>query len=610
MLTESDIQVYVSKDIALKDLNKRRRRNFVIYHNDIMNLAYDIKSDFLRVESTIPFSIIEHDTNRRWAQIVCNELMFNYTRVKDKYIDYLTNNRHRKYKPKYMKYISILNGEIDFDDEDVCVLISILGRLHQERCMGPISVMKDEKLNPDLVTRHTATKKYIVSYVKTVKEYSNLYLSNRDQMKQLGNINFNGVLDRFDYIPNPIPLLSYKGETSTSVVEAEFKLKGNVYSHNYIESFFRKLINLNMFKKIPFSIDNYKDIIEDIIDYGQRFIGRRDHEVVILEKVKSILMFEDFDNLMRIVDKKIYNISKRRTYYKDVSKHLLNIKDKILQRQEFYKLLLVYENHVVSDLHTFIEDKKQYANSEFTDCEISIESDMHFNNVDNINKGNYSKNFNIIAGDFYNNAFHRGRTEIKDSFNIKGIGVLGNHDVNWQDNISDVEKEVNSNYAKSIEIMKKLFPNVKILNNEVYYKNGIAFVGVTIVSDENNSGKRSFFANSNLGYIFKPENYIDITRKLLDSIDSQTPTVVITHSPFKEYSVCKNKNIGVFSNDVFKDYPNVKMYIHGHGHSGNESKVIENVLCVTNPIFNNVYTESLQTFKWIDLVNSNVILLG
>jgi len=137
MSTESDIQVYVSKDTALKDLNKRRRRNFVIYHNDIMNLAYDIKSDLLRVESTIPFSIIEHDTNRRWAQIVCNELMFNYTRVKDKYINYLTNNRYRKYKSKYKKYISILNGEIDFDDEDVCVLIVSVKRFISRQTKNP-----------------------------------------------------------------------------------------------------------------------------------------------------------------------------------------------------------------------------------------------------------------------------------------------------------------------------------------------------------------------------------------------------------------------------------------------------------------------------------------
>jgi len=463
--------------------------------------------------------------------------------------------------------------------------------------------MKNEKLNPDLVVNHTATKKYIVSYVKTVKEYSNLYLSNRDQMKQLGNINFNGVLDKFDYIPNPIPLLSYKGETSANV-EAEFKLKGNVYSHNYIESFFKKLININSFKKIPFSIDNYKDIVEDIIDYGQRFIGRRDHEVVILEKVKSILMFEDFDALIETVDKKIYSVSKRRTYYRDVSEHLLNINDKNLQKQEFYRLVLIYEKHVISDLYTFIEDKKNFSISELYDCEISIESDMHFNNVEFVNKANYSKNFNIVAGDFYNNSFHRGGVDIKGSLNINGIGVLGNHDVNWLNNISDVEKEVNSNYAKSIEIMNKLFPNVKILNNEVYYKNGIAFVGITIVSDEDKFGKRSFFANSNLGYIFKSENYIETTRRLLDSIGPCTPTVVITHSPFKEYSVCNNKNIGVNSNHIFKDYPNVKMYIHGHGHSGNVSRVIDNILCVTNPIFHNVYASSLQTMKWVDLINS------
>lgn len=65
--------------------------------------------------------------------------------------------------------------------------------------------------------------------------------------------------------------------------------------------------------------------------------------------------------------------------------------------------------------------------------------------------------------------------------------------------------------------------------------------------------------------------------------------------------MCKNKRIGIVSDKIFKDYPNVKMYIHGHGHSVQNSKNIDNVLCVTNPIVNNIYWESSTTYSWDEI---------
>ena len=49
--------------------------------------------------------------------------------------------------------------------------------------------------------------------------------------------------------------------------------------------------------------------------------------------------------------------------------------------------------------------------------------------------------------------------------------------------------------------------------------------------------------------------------------------------------MCTNIEIGVPSSYIFKDYPNVKIYIHGHGHSKNgKNAYIEGILCITNPI--------------------------
>jgi len=601
MNDKNNLVAYIDSNNYLQRINSRRRRNMIIHQNNLMKVVYDIKESELNFESSIPFSEIEHDTNRKYTEQVCKEIVLNFKKRKEEYIRMLSNPRTQKYKASYKKYITILEGESDFSDEDILVMISILGRLNQEKQMGPISVMKDEKLNPDRIVEHTTTKQYIVACVATIKEYSNFYLQNKTELKMIGGMGLNGLLDKKTIAPNPIPLLTYNQDSKAIIVRRKPKIKGNALSPHYISSFFNQLVNLEEFKNVAITLDDYKDIINDLIEFSQRYRGGGLKEISALGKVKSILLTEKFEKIMRLVDVKIYNKSERNTYYKIVSKYLMDFDNVLDQKLGFYTLVEVYEKYINDELSEFMEFKEQAGDSELSDCEISISSDMHFNSLDNVNRGNYSSNFNIIAGDFYNNLYHRGGLEINKTFNINGIGVLGNHDVYWLDSIEDIGIEVLTKYAKSIKVLNDYFPSIKILNNEVHYHNGVAFVGLTIVADEDKYGNRSFFANGDLGEAFNSENYIKNAKELLDSIDSSTPVVVISHSPFKEYAVCRNKDIGVNSNKIFSTYPNVKMYIHGHGHSIPKTKLIDNVLCVTNPIVNNIYSNSLHSYDWKDL---------
>lgn len=592
------IKKYIESNSNLIQINKRRTRNFIIYNNDRMNVVFDVLSDELLFQSKIPFSDIEHDTNRKFTEQICIEILLDFRNNKDKFIEMLSKPYASRYKSTYKKYIAILNSDIDFTDEDIFVLISILGRLNQQRKMGPISVLSDYKLNPDEISRHVTLKKYIVTCVSTIKEYTSLYLQNKEEMILVGNMSFNGKLDKTNITPNPIPLLAYNKQSNLIVVKSEPKITGGVYAPNYIDSFLRKFTGLSDFDNVPISIDNYKDIMVELTNYGKRFRGNTNHDFIILAKIKGILLTTNFDRIIRLIERKILKVSSKRTYYNIVSEHLLNAGNEDKQKNEFYKLIYIYEKHIASELSLFLSSKSENINSGYNDCDLSIESDMHFNDLKNICKSNYSKNFNIVAGDFYNNTYHRGGIDVTDEFDICGIGVLGNHDVNWMSSIDDIKKEIKTKYKQSINNLNRFFPNIKILNNEVYYKNGFAFVGLTMVTDEEVSAKRLFFANESLGKLFLKEDYLKTTRKLLDSIDRNTPVVVISHSPFKEYAVCKNKKIGIVSERIFSEYPNVRMYIHGHGHSVQKSKVIDNVLCVTNPIVNNIYSNSSLTYEW------------
>lgn len=597
----TELMKFIESDNHLSSLNNRRTRNIIIYQNNKMNVVYDLKREILKFESKISFSSIEHDTNRVFTEQICKEIMLNFDNKKDDYVKMLSNPRTKKYKASYKKYISILKGKVEFNDEDILVLISILGRLYQEKQMGPISVLKDEKLNPERIAEHIVLKQYVVVCLNTVREYSNFYLQNRTELKLLDNVGFNGLLDNKVIMPTPIPLLSYRTIETTLPLQAVPTIRGNAFSPNYIASFFNQLVKLREFKGIPITMNNYQDIIDDLIEFSQRFRGNGLKEIIALGRVKSILLTQDFGKIMKLVNTRIYKKSNKSNYYKTVSKYLIDLENEKDQKMGFYLLVHTYEQYIKEELSIYMEFREQNKDLVYNDSEISISSDMHFNNIENICKSNYSKNFNIVAGDFYNNSFHRGGFPITNTLDIQGFGVLGNHDLNWLDDIVDIQIEVDSNYEKSIEILDKSFPNIKILNNEIVYKNGIAFVGLTIVTDEDKGGNRTFFANKDLGHLFEDEDYIKNTTILLDSINPSIPIVVISHSPFKEYSVSRNKKIGINSNKIFSKYPNIKMYIHGHGHSIQQTKIIDNIICVSNPIVNNIYSDSSLSYKWNDL---------
>jgi hypothetical protein len=596
---------YVNNDEFLKRLNSRRTRNFIIYKNNSMELVYDSFDKELMFVSKAPFSDIEHDTNRKFTEGICIDILLNFKDNKKKFIKMLSKPYDKTTVQAYKKYIDILNGESEFNEEDIIVMISILGRLNQEKVMGPISVQRDYKLNPNEISKHKTIQNYIVSCISTIKEYTNVYLLKNHELKLLGNMSFNGKLNSSNITPNPIPLLAYNSQDITQVQISQPKVVGNIYSPNYIESFFRKIIELPEYASLPLLVDDFKDVMVELSNYAKRFEGNVNPDFVMLAKIKSILSYKKFSKLMRVIENKIFGISTRQTYYRKVAERLLSLVNEIEQKEEFYKLLSIYENHIAFEIKRFSLSKKDNVKSKYNDDEISISSDMHFNDMKDIAKENFSKNFNIIAGDFYNNSYHRAGSKITDISDIVGIGVLGNHDVNWIDSIKDIKKEIRTNYSKSITNLKMVFPNVRILNNEVLYKNGIALVGLTMVTDEDISGKRSFFKNEDLGKLFFKEDYIIQAKKLLDSVDSNTPIVVISHSPFKEYAVCKNKEIGIKSDKIFSQYPNVKVYIHGHGHSRQNSQIIDGVLCITNPIVRNIYTESTFSCGWKNLSEIN-----
>lgn len=596
---------YINKDEYLRRLNLYRSRNFIIYKNNYMELVYDSYDGKLMFVSKAPFSDIEHDTNRKFTEEICIDILLDFKDKKQKFIKMLSNPYDKSYIKVYKKYIDILNGETEFNDEDIIVMISILGRLNQEEHMGPISVLKDYKLNPESVLKHKTLQNYIISCVTTIKEYTNLYLLKNDELKPLGNLSFDDKLNNWGLKPNPIPLLAYRKQDDLQIQKIQTKVVGNIYSPNYIESFFKKIIELPEFANIPIFIDDYEDVMIELGNYAKRFEGNINPDFVILAKIKSIIYNKEFNSLMKLVEMKIYRASTRETYYKKVAERLLSLVNEIEQKEEFFKLLSIYENHIAFEIKRFSLSRIDNANSEYNDDEISISSDMHFNDMKDIAKENFSKNFNIVAGDFYNNLYHRAGAKITNISDIAGIGVLGNHDVSWIDSINDIKKEIKTNYSKSITDLNMVFPNVKILNNQVLYKNGIAFVGLTMVTDEDNSGKRSFFKNENLGKLFLKEDYVTQAKRILDSIDSNTPIVVLSHSPFKEYAVCKNKEIGIYSGKIFSQYPNVKTYIHGHGHSRQNSQIIDGILCITNPIVKNIYTESTFSCKWDDLSKIN-----
>jgi hypothetical protein len=180
-LESSLFLTYVYSNDYLKSLNAYRSRNFILYRNESMDLVYDIRDKELFFDSKDPFSDIEYDTNRKFTEKVCIDTLLDFESNKKKYIKLLSKPYDREYIPMYQKYIDIINGDFkSYTEDDVLVMISILGRLSQQQEMGPITVRVDDKLNPNKVMLHDTIKKYIYSCLVTIKEYTQLYLSNKE----------------------------------------------------------------------------------------------------------------------------------------------------------------------------------------------------------------------------------------------------------------------------------------------------------------------------------------------------------------------------------------------------------------------------------------------
>lgn len=595
-------------------INRARIRNLIIYDNPTMQIHYDLWECKPFINSKIPFSNIEHDTNRKFAEQVCIDLLFNFNNKKDYYVKLLQKPYDKRYIPAYAKYIDILNGKSDYTEEDIKVLISILGRLHQEKRMGPISVEFDLKLNPARIKTHTTTLSYINEALCVLTEYANIYLTNSTPLALITNANFEIIAQ--EALPNgnnPLMLISNKAavtnnqraKTSTNTI------KGSVESPNYIEAFFRKLCALSRYSNVaPLIID--PDSIDDLINFSKRYRSNdKTHDFIVEGIVRNLIGIGNFGGLFRHTQQ-LYKNETKNSYTKQVAEYLISFENEQDFKKAFIRLFFIFSKHIFDERQRFNEHrasiKSDVANSNYSDCDIAISSDMHLNDLAFAYKSNFSNNYNIIAGDFYDSLYHRDYKEITDTLSISGIGVLGNHDLYiYKDCHADNKFNERSDYQKSITELNKVFPNIQILNDEVIYKNGIAFVGFTLVYDENDH-TRTFFANEQFGRIFKNDNYLERAKQLLNQVDKDTPIVFISHSPFKEYAVCKNKEIGVVSDYIFRDYPNVKMYIHGHGHSISGAKVIENILCVSNPImFNNL---SLCSISWDNLFKQEKYLLN
>ena len=573
------IHQMIQLDSKLALLNKNRTRNFVIFDNLNHQAVFDITSSEVKLVPKIPFSDFEHDSNRTFVERVLSGLLFDFESKKTFYIKLLSKNKKR-----YEREINILNGKHTPSKAEVLVLISILGRLQQENEMGPITVFKDEKLMPTMVSNHTTNLNYIEKTIHTFNEFKDSLLANTEMLK----LPF-GKLEVIKQIKAQEPVFYPEFLLALSQNQLEVKktsistnlIKGSIESPNYLLSFFRKLILLPEYETIiPYFDQN--DTLGSLASYMKRHRGTIElKDFYVVAKARGILMDTPKQNLMGSVHQ-VYELSKNNTYSKQVSFYLIEQKENLLN--ELFRLFFMLDRHVEAEKLNFKMESSQSETTSFNEADLSIASDMHLHDFNHLDKSNFSKNFNIIAGDFNDNLFHRGNVELTGKMDIKGVGVLGNHDVFLRTNPTrDLNREIISNYKYSIQNIKRFFPNIQVLNDEILYKDGFAIVGFTLVYDEND-GIRTFFGNEEWGKKFNQDDYLSRAKTLLNQIPREMPVIFISHAPFKEYAVCTNKTLGVPSEYLFKDYPNVKVYIHGHGHSRPTKKKIQSVLCITNPI--------------------------
>lgn len=577
------LEKFISTNKTLIAINKNRQRNFAIFDSQYFQIVYDVKDKCTKTCPKIPFSDFEHDTNRIFAEAVCKDFVFNFENKKELYLHLLSHD-----KTMYHDQMAFVNGEKIPSIEETIALISLLARLTQQAQFGPISTFKKQKLCPALILKNNTSLVYLEELAIAYATFAAQLTTESNEIKKITNLNFSDADTLASKTFSPLTLLS--NEKGAFYIQglsrvSTNKIHGNIHSQNYLESFFRKICSLKRFSGIlPFY--NSEEELTELIEYAKRYrSSSSEPDFVIENKIRGII-FEKKKNEIELAVNEVYSCSKDNSYSKKVASWLIDRKENMIDN--FINLYFIFRNQIDESKQDFKKDKlldeQALSKSHYNNAFVSIASDMHFQNLKLFEKENFSSNLNIVAGDFIDNLYHRGNKKIDGTIDIGGFGVLGNHDIFLTDEPSKgLAKEINTGFKKSIEILNGCFPNIKILNDEIVYQKGVAIIGMTLCYDINENG-RTFFANKNWGAMFNFDDYIRRAKSLLNEVPKDKPIIFITHSPFKEYAVCKNKSIGVPSNWIFDNYPNVKMYIHGHGHSNKQQKIIKGITCITNPV--------------------------
>ncbi|MDQ0362109.1 metallophosphoesterase family protein [Breznakia pachnodae] len=191
-------------------------------------------------------------------------------------------------------------------------------------------------------------------------------------------------------------------------------------------------------------------------------------------------------------------------------------------------------------------------------------------------------NFNIIAGDLSDS--------VVEDMNMEGIIVIGNHELsNIVNNDTEKESEFddyrdeywfkklvenpdeswpylpigNSSFYDVIKLkLSSRFPNMSILNNEVFYYQDIRYIGLTVPVA---LVKRKL----------ESQQFMYKTLKRLLCDDNITPTIIVSHAPlFNELSMLSPKSSAYNADNfcslkellnIFKEN-NIIGAIHGHHH--------------------------------------------
>lgn len=170
------------------------------------------------------------------------------------------------------------------------------------------------------------------------------------------------------------------------------------------------------------------------------------------------------------------------------------------------------------------------------------------------------------------------------------IYIMGNHE------------HYNGNFTTTVKILKdnlSEFPNIKILDKEFVVIDGVTFVCGTLWTDFNNRDPVTMVAirammndfraikNTIKGQdrVFNPEDALrdhDIMKDVIRGTVAHSNKVVVVghHAPsFKSvhprYILDREMNGGYCSSleDMMIDNPNIKLWVHGHTHTGHDYKI-------------------------------------